>query len=318
MVTAQRQSERLSTKAKWGKRLNRVKNERELWVISLLMIIWVAIFAYYPMFGVVIAFEKYFPGQPFLNGNWVGFYYFISFFKSADFWKVMRNTLAISGLNLLFAFPAPIILALLINEMVNKKYKRFIQTVSYIPHFISWVVAADLIYTLLGNGGLLNDVLVNLHFINEPINFLNEGKYFWGIITVADIWKEVGWGSIIYLSAISGIDTELYEAGAVDGLGRAGMVWHITLPCLLSTIVLMWILSVGDLLNAGFEQQLLLGNNLTRDYYEVIDTYSYRYGIQLGNFSYGTAVSLMKGIISVTLVFFTNWFTKKKLDLAVL
>lgn len=308
----------ITHKKKWMQKWNKLKSERQLWIISFFMIAWVAVFAYYPMFGIIIAFENYFPGQPFLTGKWVGLEYFISFFKSNDFLIVIRNTLAISGLNLLFAFPAPIMLALLINEITGKSYKRFVQTVSYIPHFISWVVAADMIYTILGTGGVLNDALVFLHIIKAPINFLSQGQYFWGIITVSDIWKEVGWGSIIYLSAIAGIDAELYEAGAVDGLGRGGMVWHITLPCLLPTIVLMWILAIGDLLNAGFEQQLLLGNDLTRNFYEVIDTYAYRYGIQLGNFSYGAAVSLMKGVISVSLVFFTNWFTRKKLNIAVL
>lgn len=308
----------MSRREKRAKRWRKLKGERQLWIISLVMVAWVAVFAYYPMFGIIISFEKYFPGQPFLTGKWVGLKYFLQFFHSNDFVKVIRNTFAISGLNLLFAFPAPILLALLINELVHKPFQRLVQTVSYIPHFISWVVAANMIYAFLGNGGLLNDILVSLHAIPQPINFLSEGKYFWGIITVSDIWKEVGWGSIIYLSAISGIDEELYEAGAVDGLGRAGMVWHITLPALLPTIVLMWILAVGDILNAGFEQQLLLGNSLTRDFYEVIDTYTYRYGLQLGNYSYATAVSLMKGVISVSLVFFTNWFTRKKLDLAIL
>jgi len=157
-----------------------------------------------------------------------------------------------------------------------------------------------------------------LGIIDEPVSWLGEGKYFWGVITVANIWKGVGWSSIIYLSAIAGIDEELYQAGAVDGLGRFGMIWHITLPSIRTTVVLMWILAVGGILNAGFEQQLLLGNDKTRTFYEVIDTYAYKYGVQQGRFSYGTAVGLLKGVISVSLVFITNKISKKILDVSVL
>ena len=303
------------TKKKMWKR---IINERELWIISIILLMWVGIFAYYPMYGVIIAFKKYIPGQSFSQAQWVGLKYFIQFFNSNQFPLVIRNTLAISGLNLLFGFPAPIILALLINEVRRKHWKRFVQTVSYVPHFISWVVVASLIFSFLGNEGLVNTILQSLNITTKSVCFLNEGKYFWGMITAANIWKEAGWGSIIYLSAIAGIDEELYQAGAVDGLGRLGTVWHIILPGISSTIVLLWILGIGDILNAGFEQQLLLGNDLTRDYYEVIDTFAYKYGVQRGIYSYGTAVSLMKGVISVSLVFFTNWFTRKKLDIAAL
>lgn len=301
-----------------NKILKRIKSERELWIISTIMLVWVGVFAYYPMYGVIISFKKYIPGQTFNQAQWVGFKYFIQLFTSNQFPLVMRNTLVISGLNLLLGLPAPIILALLINEVRRTHWKRFVQTVSYIPHFISWVVVASLAFSILGNEGLLNTLLLSLNITTKPVGFLNEGKYFWGIITVANIWKEVGWGSIIYLSAIAGIDEELYQAGAVDGLGRFGMVWHIVLPGILGTVVLLWILGIGDILNAGFEQQLLLGNDLTRDYYEVLDTFAYKYGIQRGNYSYATAISLMKGLVSVFLVFFTNWFTHKKLDIQAL
>ena len=295
-----------------------MKKEWELWLISAFMLVWLAVICYYPMYGLVIAFKNYYPGQSIMSSPWVGFKYFNQFFTSPDFPMVMRNTLAISGLNILFGFPAPIILAVLLNEVKRNSVKRTIQTVSYLPHFISWVVTASLLFTLLNSEGLINRLLMSLGLIEKNINWLGEGKYFWGIITIANIWKDVGFSSIIYLSAIAGIDGELYQAGAVDGLSRTGQIWHITLPGIRSTVVLLGILQLGNILNAGFQQQLLLGNDLTRTYYEVIDTYAYKYGVQLGNYSYGTAVGLLKGVISVILVFSANALSKKTMDLAVL
>lgn len=296
----------------------RFRKERQLWIISFLMLAWLAVICYYPMYGLIIAFKQYKPGQSIWGSEWVGLRYFIQFLTSRDFPNVMRNTLVISGLNILFGFPAPIILALLLNELRSAKYKRFVQTVSYLPHFMSWVVCASLLFTMLSSEGLLNRLLMQIGAIDSEINWLSEGKYFWGILTTANIWKSVGFSSIIYLSAIAGVDDELYQAGAVDGLTRFGSVWHITLPGIRTTIILLGILQLGSILNAGFQQQLLLGNSQTRLYYEVIDTYAYKYGIQNGNYAYGTAVGLMKGVISVTLVFFANWLSKKFFDVAVL
>ena len=296
----------------------RLYKERELWVITLFILIWLAVICYYPMYGLIIAFKYYTPGRSFAECRWVGFQYFNQFLRSRDFPIVMRNTLAISGLQLLLGFPAPILLALLLNEIHARKFKRVVQTVSYLPHFISWVVAASLLFSLLNSEGILNRVLVNLGILNAPVNWLSEGKYFWGILTIANIWKGVGFSSIIYLSAIAGIDGELYQAGAVDGRSRAGAVWHITLPGIRATVVLLLIMQLGSIFNAGFQQQLLLGNTQTRRYYEVIDTFAYKYGVQNGNYSYGTAVGLMKGVISVTLVFVANAISRKVMDLAIL
>jgi putative aldouronate transport system permease protein len=230
----------------------------------------------------------------------------------------MRNTLAISLLNMAVGLPTPIILSLMLNELRNQRFKKVIQTVSYIPYFISWVVVASMLYAILGSDGILNDMLLRLGLLEHPISFLGEGKYFWGIIVSANLWKDVGFGTIIYLSAIAGVDGELYEAGKMDGLGRAGLIWHITLPSIRSTIVLLWILSLGSILNAGFEQQLLLGTPMTQQYYEVIDTYVYRYGVQLGNYSFGTAVGLMKSLIGVILVISANKLSRKLLDTSIL
>ena len=296
----------------------RFQRERELWFISIFILIWLAVICYYPMYGLIIAFKYYVPGQSFFGAKWVGLKYFTQFLSGRDFPIVMRNTLAISGLNLLFGFPAPIILALLLNELKNKSYKRVVQTVSYLPHFISWVVAASLLFSILNSEGFLNKILIQLGLIASPVNWLSTGEYFWSILTTANIWKGVGFSSIIYLSAIAGIDEELYQAGAVDGLSRSGSVWHITLPGIRTTIVLLGILQIGSLLNAGFQQQLLLGTTQTRKYYEVIDTYAYKYGVQNNNYSYGTAVGLMKGVISVSLVLLANRLSKKTMDIAVL
>lgn len=294
------------------------KKEKQLWLLCIPMIIWVAIFAYYPMYGLVIAFMKYTPGKPIFGSPWVGLTYFKSFFESPDLGMILRNTLAISGLNILIGFPAPIILALLLNELKGTYFKKFVQTVSYLPYFISWVVAASLIFTLLGSEGVVNEVLMNLGVINTPIGFLGTGKYFWGLITGANVWKDIGFSSIIYLSAIAGIDEELYQAGAVDGLGRWGMIWHIILPGIKTTIVLLFILGLGGILNAGFEQQLLIGNAQTREYYEVIDTYAYKYGVQMGRYSFGTAVGLMKSVIGLILVFTANRIAKKVTDMSII
>lgn len=295
-----------------------VKKERQLWILCIPLVAWVATFAYYPMYGIIIAFIKYVPGKPFLDCQWVGLKYFQQFFESPDLFLILRNTLVISGLDLLFGFPAPILLAILINELAFKRFKKFAQTVSYMPHFVSWVVVSSIMFTTLGTDGVFNEVLQLLGIVHEPVAFLSKGEYFWGLITISNIWKGIGWGSIIYLSAIAGIDEELYQAGAVDGLGRFGMIWHILLPGIKTTIVLLFILQIGGILNAGFEQQLLIGNSQTREYYDVIDTYAYRYGIQLGRYSYGAAIGLMKSAIGLSLVLITNKIAKKVSDLSII
>jgi putative aldouronate transport system permease protein len=298
--------------------LRRVRRERELWLISIPMLAWVAIFCYYPIYGLIAAFFNYIPGRPILKSTWVGLRYFQEFFTNPEFGMIMRNTLVISGLGILFGFPAPIALALLINELGNSRFKRITQTVSYIPHFVSWVVAASILFTILGNEGLLNSLLLRLGLIDRAIPYLGQGKYFWGIITGANIWKSAGWMSIIYLSAMAGIDRELYQAGAVDGLGRFGMIRHITLPGIRATVIVLFILGLGDILNAGFEQQLLIGNAQTRSYYDVIDTYAYRYGIQLGRYSLGTAIGFLKSIVGLGLVLAANRTAKRVADISII
>jgi putative aldouronate transport system permease protein len=306
------------TPSRLGRLRKTLWKERELWLLSTVFIVWVAVFAYYPMYGLLTAFVDYQPGRPILGSSWVGLRYLIEFVKAPTFLQILRNTLAISTLGIVFGFPAPIVLSLLLNELRARRFKRVVQTISYLPYFVSWVVVASLIFRMLGNEGFINELLTRSGYISKPIPFLADGRYFWALLTSANIWKGIGWSSIIYLSAIAGIDPELYQAGMVDGLGRSGLMWHITLPGIRTTAVLLFILAVGGLLNAGFEQQLLIGNDLTREYHEVIDTYAYRYGIQLGRYSYGTAVGLMKSLIALSLVLTANRVAKRTLDVAII
>ncbi|WP_325176671.1 ABC transporter permease [Paenibacillus alkalitolerans] len=300
---------------KIGRRLRR---EKELWFINSFAIVWVLIFAYAPMYGIIYSFYDYFPGKKLSESKFVGLKYYIEFFSLPDVWLIIRNTLVISTLGLTIGFVAPIILALLINEIRHSLFKRTIQTISYLPHFVSWIVVASIIFTMLGSEGVVNDALLKAGIIDVPLRILGEGHYFWGLLTFSNIWKGIGWSSIIYIAAIAGVDQQLYQAGAVDGLGRFGMVWHITLPGIRPTILLLFILGIGSLLNAGFEQQLLLGTPKTREYHEVIDTYVYRYGIQLGRYSFATAVGFMSSVLGLILVLLTNKLSKKLTDTSII
>jgi len=304
--------------SKGARKLRRLRREKELWIIAAIALAWVLVFAYAPMYGIIYSFFEYYPGMTLAESKFVGLKHYKDFFSLPDVWLIIRNTLVISTLGLTIGFVSPIILALLINEIRVRWFKRTIQTISYLPHFVSWIVVASIIFTLLGSEGFVNDVLLKLGWIERPLTILGEGSYFWALLTSANIWKGVGWSSIIYISAIAGVDQELYQAGAVDGLGRFGMAWHITLPGIRPTVLLLFILGIGSLLNAGFEQQLLLGTPKTREYHEVIDTYVYRYGIQMGRYSFATAVGFMSSVLGLFLVLLTNRISKKLTDMSII
>ncbi len=314
VVSAEEGSRYVKMGKKKGTWARSFKMQKQIWFLCLLALIWVAIFCYYPMIGNVIAFLDYYPGMNILECKFIGLQNFKRFFMLPQWKQVMRNTLVISGLSLTIGFVCPIIFALLLNEVKNKMFKKVVQTISYMPYFVSWVVVASIMLFLLGSEGVINQLLLSLGIIDKSISFLSEKDYFWGLLTTANIWKGLGWSAIIYISAIAGVDQELYQAGAVDGLGRFGKVWHITIPSIVPTIVVLFILGVGGILNAGFEQQLLIGNESTRQVWEVIDTYVYRYGMQLGNYTFGTAVGLMKSVLGFALVCLTNWISGKVLD----
>lgn len=294
--------------------LRSLRTQRQLWLLSIPIIIWVAVFAYYPMYGILMAFVDYLPGKEIFQCDFVGLKYFKQFVTNPSIWTLLRNTLAMSGLSLTIGFFSPIVFAVLLNEIGRAKVKKVIQTISYLPHFISWIVAGSMVYLMLSSDGIVNNLLLTFGISENSFPFLTKGEYYWAIYTIVNMWKSMGWSSIIYLSSMSGVDEELYQAGAIDGLGRWGMVKHITLPSIAPTIVLLWILGMGNILSAGFDYHLIIGNDATRPYWDVIDTYSYRYGVQQGFYSMGTAVSLMKSLIGFVLVCLTNFISKKLTD----
>lgn len=298
----------------------RMWNQRYLFLLMLPGVIWVALICYAPMTGIYMAFTNYAPttkgyfndllGAPFVGMEW------FNYFFENDFKMIMRNTLCTSILTMLFSFPAPIILAVLLNEVQNMRAKKFVQTASYLPYFVSWVIASNIFLTLLSGDGVVNNLLMALGITDEKIYFFQKGEYFWWIIAIANTWKGMGYNAIIYLAAISGIDKEQYEAAEVDGANRVQKILHITLPTIVPTISVMLILAVGGLLNTGFEQQLLMGNDSILNYSDVLDTYAYRYGMGKGMYSYGTAVGLFKSVVSFILVMSTNAITRKMNDAA--
>lgn len=297
------------------------KRDRQLWIVSILALAFMIVFYLLPMLGnymaFIMAFIDYKVRKGFFGSEFVGLKYFKQFFSLPDVWLVIRNTLVMGGLNITIGFVASIILALMLNELRFKTMKRVLQTVSYLPHFVSWVVVASLAMSLFSTDGIVNEVLINMGLLEEPVNIVTKGDTYWIFITALNIWKTMGWSSIIYMSAMAGIDQELYQAGAVDGLGRWGMVWHITIPGISSTIIMLFILGVGGIINGGFEQHLLLGSATTREFYETIDTYVYRYGLEMGQYSFGTAVGLFKVLIAVVLLVITNWISRRFSDTAV-
>jgi putative aldouronate transport system permease protein len=295
---------------------SKFKVQKYLFVMMLPAIIWAILFAYTPMIGLYMSFVNF---QASLGGFWtnlfhsqfVGLDWFKYFFNNGDFLIIMRNTIASTLITIIFSFPMPILIALAINEIKSVRFKKTVQTASYLPHFISWVIAANIIVTLLSSEGAINAILKFLHISNEGILFLQEGKYFWWIVALGNTWKDMGYNSIIYLAAIASINPELYEAAKVDGANRLKQILYITLPHLKPTIVILLILALGGILNAGFDQHFLLGNELTREYSDVLSTYSFRYGIQNGMFSYGAAVGMFSSVVAFIIVLIVNYTAKK-------
>lgn len=283
-----------------------MKRHKWMYLLMLPGIIYFIIFKYVPMAGLVISFQNYSPYLGILESEWVGLENFKTFFMNPDFKMLLVNTFSISILNLVFFFPMPILLALLLNEIKNKLVKKSIQTMIYIPHFISMVIVASITFTLLNTeSGIINQIVYAL--TGEKLEFLADPKYFRWIIVIQNIWKETGWGMIIFLAALAGVDTQLYEAAQVDGAGKLRQMWHITLPAIKSTIIIMLIMKVGTLLNTGFEQIFLMKNSLNSSVAEVFDTYVYTLGITQGAFSYSTAVGMFKSVVATIMVVTTNW-----------
>jgi putative aldouronate transport system permease protein len=264
------------------------------------------VFHYLPIYGIVIAFKNFSPFKGILASEWVGLKYFISFLTDDNFWRVMRNTLTINIYQLLFGFPVPVLFALFINELWSNKLKKFMQTVSYLPHFISWVVVASIVSTVLSpTSGLVNTVLQKI-FQSEPIYFLAKERYFRSILVISGIWKAFGMTAVYYIASLTSIDSELYEAASMDGAGRLSQTWHITLPGLRNIIVVLLVMDMGHMITIGFEQIFLLYNPMVYDVGDVISTYTYRLGIEKTQYSLTTAIGLMQSVVNFILVYSAN------------
>lgn len=283
----------------------------QLMVIPALALVFV--FSYIPMYGILISFQDYKIGSSFTSSPWVGFKHFNYFFNSPEFGVVMRNTIVISFLKFLIGFPAPIILALMLNEVRNMAFKRTVQTVTYLPYFMSWVIVGGLVSSLLSvDSGAVNMLLERFNLISQPINFLSLPEYFWGILITTNVWKEIGFGSIVYLAAIAGVDPHTYEAASIDGASRFKQIYLITFPSIMPVVTIFMILAIGNLLSAGFEDILILAADKSlRDVSDVIDTYVVRVGIENYRYSFATAVGLFKAVVSVGLLTLANLIARR-------
>lgn len=301
-------------KVKPMKKKGRLANEfKQNWLLYLMILpglLYFLIFKYAPMGGLVIAFQNYFPFLGIKGSQWVGLEHFRRFFTSGDFAMLMRNTLVLFGLNLVFAFPASIILAIALNEVRNTRFKKGVQTIVYLPHFISWVIVVSIFYVLLTTeGGAINNVIASAG--KDKVPFLTDPKWFRPLYIIQEIWKGAGWGSIVYLAALTNVDQQLYEAADLDGASRMQMIWHVTLPSIRPTIITMLILKVGDVLELGFEHVYVMLNSLNRGVAEIFDTFVYTAGITNGQLSFSTAVGFFKSIVGLILVIFANRLAKK-------
>lgn len=293
-------------KKKWAQ----IRKNKLLYLMVLPGVLYFIIFKYVPMGGLIIAFQDYQPFLGILGSPFVGMKHFIRLFTEDTFIMLMRNTLMIFGLNIVFSFPFPILLAILLNELQSTRFKKAVQTVIYLPHFMSWVIVVSLFYVLLTTeGGVINNIVVALG--GERISFLTDSSWLRPLYIFQGIWKGAGWGTIVYLAAITNVDEQLYEAADMDGANKLRKMWHITLPAIRPTIITLLILKIGDVLELGFEHMFLLMNGLNRNVAEIFDTYVYTAGIQNGQFSYSTAVGLFKGLVGLILVVMANKLASK-------
>jgi putative aldouronate transport system permease protein len=283
---------------------------RTLYLMAIPGIAYFLVFKYAPMGGLVIAFQDYLPFLGVGGSPWVGFDHFVRFFTEDTFLLLLRNTITISLLLLVFAFPVPIILALLLNEVRTRAFKRTVQTVIYLPHFMSWVIVVSIFYVLLStDGGAVNNIIVEAG--GSPVRFLTDPEWLRPMYVFQEIWKGAGWGTIVYLAAMTAVDVQLYEAAELDGAGRMRQTWHITLPAIRPTIIVMFILAIGDFLELGFEHMFLVMNSLNRQVGDIFDTYVYTAGIQNGQLSYAAAVGFFKGLVGLVLVIMANRLAKR-------
>lgn len=294
----------VSVKITWRE----IKKQKELILLTIPFVLYACVFNYAPLVGWVMAFQNYKAKDGILGSAFVGLQKFkFLFVNNETFLGVIRNTLAMGVINLLLSFTFAIGFALLLNEVVHRWNKKLIQTVSYLPHFLSWIIVCGIVQNVLSiDGGIINDILVKFHILKEPLNFFAYPKYFWWIVGFSNVWKETGWNSIIYLAAITSINPDLYEAAAIDGAGRFRKMWNVTLPALKPTIFILLLINIGNVLNAGFEIQYLLTNGLVQSVSQTIDIYVLKFGISQGDYSLGTAAGIFKSVVSIVLIFIAN------------
>lgn len=288
-----------------------VKRQKVLLILSAIFVIYGVIFYYIPLGGWIMAFQNYKPKNGLLHSTFVGLDKFKFLFSDATFLKVIRNTLAMGVLNLVCTFVMAILFAILLNEIRSNFGKKTVQTISYLPHFLSWIIVTGILHDAMSSNGIINELLVNLHIIDSPINFFSNPKFFWPIVAFANVWKETGWNAIIYLAAITSIDPCLYEAASIDGAGRWAKIKYITLPGLRPTIMILLLMNIGNVLNAGFEVQYLLGNGLVKSVSDTIDIYVLTWGISQNDYSLGTAAGIFKSVVSILLIVIANYIAKR-------
>ncbi len=286
-----------------------IKRNKYIYIMLLAVVVWYCIFCYAPMYGAIIAFKNYSIGRGIFNSPWVGFKHFAAFFNDINFLRVVKNTFLINIYDILWGFPAPIIMALLLNEVRNRYFKRTIQTLTYLPYFISMVVVCGIIIDFTSSNGIINQLLSGLGV--EKTNLLSKSEYFRTIYVSSGIWQNVGWGSIIYLAALTNISPELYESAVIDGAGKWKQLIHITLPGIASTIIVLLILRMGSIMSVGFEKIILLYNPLTYETADVIASYVYRKGLLNADYSYSTAIGLFNSVINFLFLVGSNWLSKR-------
>lgn len=290
-----------------------LKRQWVLIAIAAAYVIYGVIFYYVPLFGWVMGFQNYKAKDGILHSKFVGLDKFKFLFADKTFLEVIRNTVCMGTLNLITSFILAIVFAILLNEIRNNYFKKPIQTISYLPHFLSWIIVAGILHDALSvQGGIVNEVLVNLHIVKDPINFFAIPALFWPLVAFANVWKETGWNAIIYLAAITAIDPSLYEAAAIDGAGRWDKIRYITLPSIKPTIIILLLMNVGNILNAGFEVQYLLGNGLVQRVSQTIDIWVLKWGIGQNDYSLGTAAGIFRSVVSIILIVVFNSIAKSR------
>ena len=309
MVSARKKTkiQEPKTKITWAE----IKRQKVLLIWAGIITIYGVIFYYLPLAGWAMAFQNYKPKDGILHSQFIGLEKFKMLFSDATFLRVIRNTLAMGVINLVVTFVTAIAFAILLNEVRNRGGKKVVQTISYLPHFLSWIVVTGILHDMLSGTGIINELLMNAHLITQPINFFAHEKYFWPIVAFANVWKETGWNAIIYLAAITSIDPSLYEAAAIDGAGRWGKIKYVTLPGIKPTIIILLLMNVGNVLNAGFEIQYLLGNGLVQNVSQTIDIYVLKWGISQGDYAIGTAAGIFKSVVSIILIVAANQIAKR-------